>query len=181
MLMVFQRRGQFGNPKEYFLREWSDYKRGFGNLEKEFWLGNGVLSQITSRDHWQLRVDLWDVNGTHVYATYEDFWIEDEAYKYKLHLSNYKGTAGDALSDAHNGKKWSTTDQDNDTYNTSCSALFKGAWWYGSCHHANLNGINYNGPHESYADGIDWKPFAGYHMSLAKTEMKIRPHNMNFK
>ncbi|UYV82910.1 hypothetical protein LAZ67_22001356 [Cordylochernes scorpioides] len=48
---------------------------------------------ITSRDHWQLRVDLWHVNGTHVYATYEDFWIGDEAIKYKLHLSNYKGTA----------------------------------------------------------------------------------------
>ncbi|UYV82905.1 tnxb [Cordylochernes scorpioides] len=55
--------------------------------------GNDVLSQITSRDHWQLRVDLWHVNGNHVYATYEDFWIEDEAAKYKLHLSNYKGTA----------------------------------------------------------------------------------------
>ncbi|UYV82904.1 hypothetical protein LAZ67_22001338 [Cordylochernes scorpioides] len=98
--------------------------------------------------------------------------IEDHCYE--GHQSR------DALSDVHNRKKWSTTDQDNDINSASCAALFKGGWWYGSCYHANLNGINYNGPHESNADGIDWVPFAGNHMSLAKTEMKIRPLNMNF-
>ncbi|XP_023214831.1 techylectin-5A-like [Centruroides sculpturatus] len=40
---VIQRRGKFGNPKNYFYKTWNDYKVGFGNLEKEFWLGKNYL------------------------------------------------------------------------------------------------------------------------------------------
>ena len=27
---VFQSRGQFGNPKDYFFRDWDSYEKGFG-------------------------------------------------------------------------------------------------------------------------------------------------------
>ena len=35
---LIQRRGQFGNPKDYFYRKWNDYFLGFGSLDKEFWM-----------------------------------------------------------------------------------------------------------------------------------------------
>ncbi|GFU23202.1 techylectin-5A [Nephila pilipes] len=36
---VIQRRGNFSRPKDYFFQDWHAYKTGFGNIEKDFWLG----------------------------------------------------------------------------------------------------------------------------------------------
>ncbi|CAG2238486.1 unnamed protein product [Mytilus edulis] len=48
---------------------------------------------------------------------------------------------GDALK-YHNKQAFSTKDKDNDRDNSrSCAASYKGAWWYNSCHHTNLNGL----------------------------------------
>ena len=71
--------------------------------------------------------------------------------------------------------QFSTKDNDNDTGGGNCSKQFKGAWWYSSCHKANLNGLYRNGSHLSYADGVNWGPFRGYKYSLKRTEMKIKP------
>ena len=73
--------------------------------------------------------------------------------------------------------KFSTKDRDNDLhYGYSCAQHFKGAWWYNTCHHSNLNGLYLRGPHDtSYADGVNWYYWRGHHYSLQKTEMKIRP------
>ena len=37
--MVFQVRDDV-DPKENFMRNWEDYKVGFGDFDREFWLGN---------------------------------------------------------------------------------------------------------------------------------------------
>ncbi|GBM51255.1 hypothetical protein AVEN_134378-1, partial [Araneus ventricosus] len=37
-ITVIQRRGQYGNGEDYFVKKWKEYKEGFGNLRKEFWL-----------------------------------------------------------------------------------------------------------------------------------------------
>ena len=34
-----QRRGDFGNPPDFFLRNWTEYRNGFGRPDKELWLG----------------------------------------------------------------------------------------------------------------------------------------------
>ncbi|KAH7957506.1 hypothetical protein HPB52_019564 [Rhipicephalus sanguineus] len=54
------------------------------------------------------------------------------------------------------GEKFSTYDRDNDKSKDNCAKSFRGGWWYRACHACNPNGLNLNGYHESYADGIEW-------------------------
>jgi len=76
----------------------------------------------------------------------------------------------------HSGRNFTTFDADYDQRpNDNCAERFKGGWWYGRCHTANLNGLYLGGPHDSYADGMEWLSWHGYYYSLKFTEMKIRP------
>lgn len=77
----------------------------------------------------------------------------------------------------HDKHKFSTKDQDNDSYATSCAEQFKGGWWYNSCHTANLNGLYLRGKHESFADGVNWHSWKGHNESMDTVEIKIRPKN----
>jgi len=72
---------------------------------------------------------------------------------------------------------FTTRDQDNDYYDGNCATAFKGAWWYKDCHHSNLNGFYYKGNHSSLADGVNWRDWRGYHYSVKRAEMKIKPVN----
>ena len=81
--------------------------------------------------------------------------------------------ADDSLS-YHAGKAFSTYDQDNDVWGSNCAASFRGAWWYGACHHSNLNG-EYNNTQNGH--GVNWYHWLGFTYSLKFTEMKIRPAN----
>ena len=72
-----------------------------------------------------------------------------------------------------NGLSFTTRDHDADAASLNCATKYIGAWWYRSCHDANLNGQYLNGPHSSYADGVIWEPFKGHHYSLKYTAMKM--------
>lgn len=69
---------------------------------------------------------------------------------------------------------FSTSDRDNDASVNNCAVIYKGAWWYKSCHESNLNGYYYHGNHTSYADGVEWYHWTGHYYSLRFTEMKIK-------
>ncbi|KAI8518307.1 cell surface pattern recognition receptor signaling pathway [Branchiostoma belcheri] len=158
-----------------FYRNWQAYKTGFGDLRGEFWLGNDNLHRITDQGVYELRVEMEDFEGNSAHANYSIFHVEDEVHKYKLTVEGYAGTAGDAMAH-HNGMYFSTRDRDNDIHSSDCAGRFKGAWWYGACHHANLNGQYLIGAHDSFADGINWYPWKGHNYSLKTTVMKIRPN-----
>lgn len=173
---VFQKRGDFGLPEDFFFKTWNEYKKGFGELTKEFWLGNDRIFTLTNKDVYELRVDLSDMEGNTVYAKYTQFWIENEDQQYRLHLEGYSGTAGDSLS-AFSRVEFTTKDRKNDIYepaDTNCALLYKGGWWYSSCHSANLNGLNLRGAHHFYAQGIEWEHWKGHYYSMASADMKIR-------
>ncbi|XP_064465985.1 techylectin-5A-like [Ornithodoros turicata] len=154
---VFQRRGQFGNPVYYFYRDWKAYKNGFGDPAKEFWLGNELIHVMTSNKAMSLRIVLTNRTGETFTADYALFKIAGENEQYKLIVSGYTGAAGyDAFSGA-NGSSFSTFDKDNDKYpDGNCAVTYRGAWWYTRCHMSNLNGLNLDGAHASFADGIEW-------------------------
>ncbi|EDO35260.1 predicted protein, partial [Nematostella vectensis] len=168
---VFQRR-QDGSVD--FYKGWSAYKAGFGRLPGEHWLGLDRMNRLTMQTRNELRVDLEDTTGAKAHAQYAYFAVSAELSNYQLSLGAYKGTAGDSLSD-HRGAPFSTKDRDNDSAGASCAIIYKGAWWYTACHSSNLNGKYYHGSHASYADGVNWRAWKGYHYSLKHTEMKIRP------
>ncbi|KAI8518306.1 cell surface pattern recognition receptor signaling pathway [Branchiostoma belcheri] len=174
---LFQKR-QDGSVS--FYRDWQAYKTGFGDLRGEFWLGNDNLHRLTAQDVYELRVDLEDFEGNTAYAKYNIFRVEDEVHKYRLTISGYNGTAGDAMTDPfhpHDGMYFSTRDRENDIHTSEhCAQVYKGAWWYEKCHRANLNGLYHGGAHQSFADGVNWFPWKGYDYSLKTTEMKIRPN-----
>ena len=88
----------------------------------------------------------------------------------------FLGTAGDSLSQQH-GMAFSTKDRDNDRDGRNCATDFKGAWWHNSCHYSNLNGRYLEGEHSSFADGVNWRHWKGYHCSVKRAEMKIKPVN----
>ncbi|GBM64596.1 Techylectin-5A [Araneus ventricosus] len=175
---VIQRRGDFGRTKDYFFKDWASYKKGFGDIDKDFWLGNDNIFALTSQRLYSIRFDLKAVDGDERYALYDTFWIDDEDHIYTLHIKDYTGNAGDSMVFHHDNAKFTTKDKDNDNQkDQNCAEVFKGGWWYNSCHYANLNGLYLKGHHESYADGVNWHTWKHYNESLEFTEMKIRPNN----
>lgn len=173
---VFQKRF---NGSVSFFRGWNDYKLGFGRADGEYWLGLQNLYLLTLKQKYELRVDLEDFENNTAYAKYVDFSISPNAVSaeedgYTLYVAGFEdGGAGDSLS-YHSGQKFSTFDRDQDLFLQNCAALSSGAFWFRSCHFANLNGFYLGGPHLSYANGINWAQWKGFYYSLKRTEMKIR-------
>ncbi|CAH3190779.1 unnamed protein product, partial [Porites evermanni] len=85
---VFQKR--VDGSVDFYLG-WDDYKRGFGNLNGEFWLGLDKIHRLT-KGRSKLRVDLEDFDNQTAYAEYDSFAVGDEQSKYKLEsLGQYAG------------------------------------------------------------------------------------------
>ena len=161
-----------------FNRPWSDYENGFGDLNGEFWYGLKLINCLTQTGQWELRVDFEFKNKTRSYLHYNEFKVGSATDEYPLTIGGFTGiTPTDPFATGgHNGKKFSTYDNENDrsgTYNCAAqigNAKDNGGWWYNTCWHINLN--------------ILYKPAQYGSMHLAGTwynprwiEMKIRPLN----
>ena len=73
LFKVIQRRGDYGEPRENFTRDWQDYKNGFGDLNAEFWFGLDYMSRLTLENQMILRVDLEAHDGRTAVAEYTTF------------------------------------------------------------------------------------------------------------
>jgi len=173
---VFQRRF---NGKTNFYRDWVSYKEGFGNPQREFWLGNDNIYLLTYQAEYpkgsELRIDMEDWSHKKHFAKYSTFSIENEEQKYKLHVNGFSGDARDSLT-PHNGQRFTTYDADHDTHSKdNCAVTYRGAWWYSGCHSSNLNGeYRIYGETVPYARGIIWYHLKGYTYSMQSAEMKVR-------
>lgn len=171
-----------------FSRGWRDYKAGFGNLRREFWLGNDKIHLLTKSKEMVLRIDLEDFDGVKLYALYDQFYVANEFLKYRLHIGNYSGTAGDALRFSkhynHDLKFFTTPDRDNDRYPSgNCGRYYSSGWWFDACLSANLNGKYYHQKYRGVRNGIFWGTWpgmseaqpGGYRSSFKRVTMMIRP------
>ncbi|PNF38757.1 hypothetical protein B7P43_G14267 [Cryptotermes secundus] len=175
---VIQRRDDFGEPRESFNRDWTDYKNGFGDPAKEFWLGNENIYMLTNNEDYMLRVELEDFEGNKRYAQYSHFKIYSEAEYYKLEIDGYEGNAGDSLNDpwyGSNNSPFSTYNRDNDRSSLNCASMLKGGWWWKSCGRG-LNGLYLNDPQDLTArQGIVWFRWRGWDYTLKRAVMMIKP------
>uniref|UniRef100_A0A8C1F0J9 Fibrinogen C-terminal domain-containing protein n=1 Tax=Cyprinus carpio carpio TaxID=630221 RepID=A0A8C1F0J9_CYPCA len=160
------------NGEVNFFRPWESYKWGFGNKTGEYWLGLEFLYQLTLRYRYKLRVDVEDIEGK-AFALYEPFSVGSEADGYKVQVSGFvDGGTGDTLS-YHNGMKFSTFDNDQDTWSSNCAMTFsQGGFWYNTCANANPTGLYFWGKdYGSLSIGAYWK---SPNKPVKSISMKIR-------
>lgn len=110
--IVFQRR--FDGSVD-FNQDWETYKRGFGNLEGVFWLGNDLIHLLSTRSpKTELLLYGKGFDGMEVYAQFEGFAVGDEGTGYKLTSGVAIAGRAHAAWLSHNGMRFSTRDVDND-------------------------------------------------------------------
>ena len=158
-----------------FYLNWADYKRGFGSLTGNFWLGNDNIHRLTTSGNTVLRVDLEDWDGKTAYSVFGKFVMDDENNKYKLSVADYdrSSTARHALK-RNNNMFFCTKDRSNlPVQYENLAHYYRRGWWHNSDSDNNLNGRylgNMNG-----MNGMYWGRWAGYYQSLKRSEMKLRP------
>ena len=91
---IFQRR--MDGSVDFYV-DWESYKRGFGNLKGEFWLGNDYLHRLTASASMVFRIDMEDYEDDRRFAEYTTFTVADESDNYQVTIDGYRGTAGDSL------------------------------------------------------------------------------------
>ncbi|XP_029351482.1 fibrinogen-like 2a isoform X2 [Echeneis naucrates] len=179
------------NGSVSFNRTWAEYKKGFGNLRGEFWLGNDHIHLLTKAKDMILRIELEDFEGVREYAKYDQFYVANEFLRYRLSVSGYSGTAGNAISFNrhfnHDQKFFSTPDRDNDMYPSgNCGAYYSSGWWFDACMSANLNGKYYHKRYKGVRNGIFWGTWhnmsseyypTNYRQAFKTVKMMIRPKN----
>ena len=169
--LVIQRRI---NGSVDFYRNWTDYVYGFGDLDGEFWYGLEKIHCLTTRDDVELRIELGNGTTPSIVWTYQLFRVQGAETNYQLTIGQGTGVGGTHDSMAyHNGRPFSTPDQDNDASRANCATKYGGAWWYTSCAFSSLNG-KYSGHGSSPAYRLSWYTGSGWN-HYTKVSMKIRP------
>lgn len=111
-----------------FNRNWIEYRRGFGDLHSEFFIGLEKLHRMTKWHTHELIIYLKDEDNEVRHAQYSEFRIDNAAASYALRvLGAYSGNAGDSLS-THINATFSTPDTNKD-----CAMAYKSGWWFHKC------------------------------------------------
>ena len=121
--------------RELFNRTWVEYENGFGNLSGEFWYGLKNMHCLTSREPMEVEVEVSKTDGTKVVLPYGNFRVNGLSTSYTLHVSDKQHEEAYDYLGYHNGMKFTTFDNDNDSGTSSNCATSHGkvGWWFKNC------------------------------------------------
>ncbi|XP_075155971.1 uncharacterized protein LOC142229306 [Haematobia irritans] len=147
---------------------WDEYKKGFGNVNGEFFIGLEKLHALTTYGGPQeLLVVLGDDKNQTRYAKYDVFQVGSESEEYAIiQLGTYSGDAGDSLS-THAGMKFVTKDKISDYWQD----IRGGGWWRSPNSMCDLTSYYY--PIDGLY-GIFWATWGNWQNTLSYAEMMVR-------
>lgn len=128
-----------------FDRSWTDYQKGFGDLDGDFWLGNEVLFRLINSS--QSRVLVFIRYYAKSYSYYYRFFMRDikmknatEGYQLLYSGSSYTTVIGNMgpKSRSH------FATNDNTTFHDERCPPVNGGWWYTSYPRCKLRDQNPN-------------------------------------
>lgn len=159
-----------------FDQTWNRYEKGFGDMEKDFWLGLKKIHSLAQQGVHILRIDLEDWKEERHWAEYH-FSLEGFSTDYTIHVSHFSGDLSDAMVNS-TGMRFSTKDKNNVNRSSSCPRNYTGGWWLNTCGENNPNGrytwLRAKG-RSMRRKGIYWKPSMGPSYSLKTTKITVRP------
>jgi len=129
--------GATSNDDNIFARmKWNNYRDGFEDPGIAYWYGLQKMHEKTSSGRWKVAL-VYRCGGGDKCAVFNDFKIEGENEKFKLHVGaevSRKGFQYRTL-DYHNDMAFTTSDRDNDRDNGNCASNshFLGGWWFKYC------------------------------------------------
>ncbi|XP_066934896.1 microfibril-associated glycoprotein 4-like [Clytia hemisphaerica] len=163
-----------------FNRDWESYKKGFGDVYGEHWLGNEFVHRYTDRflkvgQEVEMIAEATGFDGLKASVKYSPFFLAPEAAKYNFGGFNCQGRSVCVSWGETSAKSFSTKDQDNDLSGMNCAEYYRAGWWFNAC-----ASVNFNGPYSQTSvlqvqgQGITWDTFYDQYTALKTTEMKIR-------
>ena len=139
-----------------FARQWAIYKSGLGDIDDEHWIGSDNMAALTRQRLYKLLIRLWSFQNETRYADYTSFVVEPEWDKYRLHIGEYSGDAGESFS-YQNNQQFSTIDADNDSGSSHCAQYYSAGYWFNSCYQSGLTNLYSHKPDlETKYQGIVW-------------------------
>ena len=172
--MVILRRS---GSKRRFYRTLRGYKKFFGKLDRDFWLGLDNIHYYTSNAGprgAELRIELVK-NGTKYYALYSNFYVGAFWTRYTLQVGGYsnESTLPDSLSYS-NGETFTTYDQEDDSHPRKCTQVYQDAWWHKISGNESCTKVSLLKDMNSVPKGLIWE-IDGEKVGFDYAEMKIRP------
>ena len=123
--MVIMRRGYKKKFRSFFhTTSYRKYERGFGKVDRDFWMGLKAVQYFTNQEGVELLVEV--NRGNRMYAArYNNFTLGDRSTGYAIEVGGYweNSTLPDSLSYS-NGVPFQTNTKDQ------CFQYLSGPWWY---------------------------------------------------
>ncbi|XP_066910641.1 ryncolin-1-like [Clytia hemisphaerica] len=156
--MVIFRKNKASN--ENFQRTWEEYREGFGDINREFRMGNELINRVTNSGA-KYYIFVWakTFDGNITVSKYGSFYIEEESNDYRIHfddklLEGFASFGGDNGNNDKNvnGMGFSTLEIDNDGRSGNCAGKH-GPSWYNDCSRLHVfknNKLVWHSPHNYY-------------------------------
>ncbi|KAK8745920.1 hypothetical protein OTU49_000117 [Cherax quadricarinatus] len=149
-----------------FNRTWAEYKDGFGDPSREYWLGNEALYKLIASREYAIRLDLEYKTGISQYYTYSIVKVANEANRYRASVQG--PVSGTASSNCFSlNSVFTTYDNYGDINTGNCAAVRGGGWWHNS-------GCRYGNPTSPYNQGLNYTCYSTTSV-VTKVQVKIRP------